>query len=135
MRINRPEQFRAQGFSEKLKRNATSAEKILLKHLRKENIKFQFQKYFFTMNKEKKCFIVDFYIQYYGHKLAIEVDGGYHLSAKQKSYDTYREDWLRKKRKCEFMRFTNEEVFNNVDCVIKKILDKRLSFIPSSPNR
>jgi very-short-patch-repair endonuclease len=50
----------------------------------------------------------------------VEVDGGYHLNSEQKEYDIGRsaelENW-----ELKIIRFTNIEIFANVDEVVRKI--------------
>lgn len=121
--------YRGAFYAKQLKEKATIAETILLQELNKHKLKFQFQKYFYT---ENRCFIVDFFITYYTKRLVIEIDGKYHNTEKQKAYDEFRQNFLINERKCEVWRFTNEEVISDVKSIVKKILDKRQSFIPDN---
>jgi leucyl-tRNA synthetase len=63
-------------------------------------------------------------------QVIIEVDGGIHLTAEQKERDEQRTNLLNLFG-FEVIRFTNEEVLQNVDLVAKKIKDY-LDTIPSS---
>ena len=54
------------------------------------------------------------------HKLIIEVDGKYHQEAEQVIKDAQRTQYLEQKG-YTVIRFTNEEVFNHLEDVIKKI--------------
>lgn len=63
-------------------------------------------------------FIFDFYC--HAHKLVIEVDGGIHN--KQKEYDARRDEWLRLTGH-KVLRFTNEEILNNIEDVLNKIAE------------
>lgn len=54
--------------------------------------------------------IVDFYFPEV--RLAIEVDGGYHRSTVQRSWDLFKESGLRSAR-VSLLRLTNEEVFGD----------------------
>jgi len=56
-------------------------------------------------------------------KLIIEIDGGYYEEEEQKKFDASRQNWLAENG-FEMIRFTNEEVENNLDEVVKKITDK-----------
>ena len=53
-------------------------------------------------------------------KLIIEVDGGYHDDEQQKIFDAARQNWLAENG-FEMIRFTNEEVKNNLKEVLKTI--------------
>ncbi|HPE77265.1 MAG TPA: endonuclease domain-containing protein [Draconibacterium sp.] len=78
-------------------------------------------------------FIADFYC--HPIKLVIEVDGGIHKSKDQKEYDIGRTAELNY-REIEVIRFTNEEIENKINEVIKEIEKsciKRQSVLPQSP--
>ena len=64
-------------------------------------------------------FIADFYC----HKIAlvIEVDGGVHLNQDQKERDEGR-DYFMKELGLKVLRFTNDEIFNDLDEVVNKIM-------------
>lgn len=53
-------------------------------------------------------YIADFYA--YSHKLAIEVDGGYHRRDEQRDYDARRDEALKNERGVRVLRITNEEL-------------------------
>lgn len=55
--------------------------------------------------------------------LIIEVDGGYHLNEEQKKLDDARTTYL-KELGFEVIRFTNEEVMNNIDAVVRQLKEK-----------
>ena len=61
-------------------------------------------------------FILDFYC--HAHRLIIEIDGGIHQQ--QKDYDESRTEWLTQ-RDFKVIRFTNEEVLNDIETVLRKI--------------
>ncbi len=63
-------------------------------------------------------FILDFYC--HEKKLAIEIDGGYHLDEAQQEYDALRTEYLRELGVRE-IRFTNEDVLRKMDEVLAKI--------------
>lgn len=107
-------------FKKELKRFATPAEKHFKKCLVKYKIKHKFQKAFLCDTFQ--C-IVDFFIGTAGINICVEIDGGYHTSEYQKRKDEYRSDWLRRYRGCKIIRFTNEDVFENVEYCIYLIAD------------
>ena len=53
-------------------------------------------------------------------KLIVELDGGYHQLEQQQISDEQRTEWL-ESRGFRVIRFTNEELFNNVDRVLDTI--------------
>ena len=53
-------------------------------------------------------------------KLVIEIDGGYHTSQQQQEADVLRTQWLNGYG-FKVVRFTNEEVINTTETVIKRI--------------
>jgi very-short-patch-repair endonuclease len=63
-------------------------------------------------------FIVDFYCP--EAKLIIEIDGDSH--ADQVDYDQARTEWL-ESQGCHVIRFTNQEVKENISAVIENILE------------
>jgi len=78
-------------------------------------------------------FIADFYC--HPLKLVIEVDGGIHKTSDQKEYDIGRTGELNY-WDIEVIRFTNEQIENNINQVIKQIEQtciKRQSELPQSP--
>ena len=99
----------------RLRNNATTAEKILWTYLRKRqvaDIRFLRQ---FSINK----FVLDFYAPKL--RLAIELDGSIHFdTAEIIEYDKQRQSYI-EKLGIIFLRFNNEEVFNNCDSVVEKI--------------
>jgi very-short-patch-repair endonuclease len=100
-----------------LRRDMTLAENILWEKLRDRNIfktKFRRQHPIFK-------FIVDFYC--HEHKLVVEVDGEIHLNKERHEYDLGRTAELNR-FEITVLRFSNNEVQNNIDFVIKSILEK-----------
>lgn len=78
-------QKRLEGYKKALIRNKTEAEKVLQKELRARKIRFSFQKKYY--NESFAC-ILDFFIKSGDKaKVAVELDGGYHLSDEQKRKD------------------------------------------------
>ena len=106
----------SQSFSnaQKLRENMTKAEKLLwdkLKNNQFHGLKFRRQH---PVNK----YIADFYC----HKLEliIEIDGEYHNTKTQKVYDDLRTQDL-SFQDIKVMRFTNDEVENEMNKVLKSI--------------
>ncbi|MES2590637.1 MAG: endonuclease domain-containing protein [Bacteroidota bacterium] len=95
--------------------DSTLAEKKLWEVLRNkkiENCKFRRQHPIST-------FIADFYC--HKKKLIIEVDGGYHNNKDQREKDEARTQTF-KEYNITVIRFTNDEVENNIQSVIEKII-------------
>ena len=63
-------------------------------------------------------FVVDFACL--AKSLVIEIDGGYHMNSEQHKEDEKRTEWL-EKQGFTIIRFTNDEVLNNIDDVIRTI--------------
>ncbi len=105
-----------------LRRNQTPAEAHLWGYLR--NRKFHGVKFLrqhaivFSYGGPVHYFIADFCCHEF--KLIIEIDGGIHEM--QKEYDEMRECTL-KEMGFSILRFSNEEVLNETDIVLQKILD------------
>lgn len=96
-----------------LKRNATPSELVmkgllmLLRSQKKIPKRVMFQKGLIAGNGY--C-IVDFYLPC--NQLCIEVDGGYHFTEKQKSYDSWKNNYIINERKMRVFRITDAEVFD-----------------------
>jgi very-short-patch-repair endonuclease len=110
-------QIKGLKYSRGMKRKPTKAEKHLADALEINGIAFKQQAFFFT---ESKLYIPDFRIPTRKYRLIVEVDGASHK--KQKEYDDARTQWLFENRNCRVIRFSNEQVLNNVSEVIKVIL-------------
>jgi len=98
-----------------LRRKMTKAEIVLWEELKTKklnNLKFRRQ-------HPIHHFIADFYC----HELSliIEIDGGYHNNKEQREYDIQREKLL-KFQDVRIIRFTNEEVLNNIEKIKQQIL-------------
>ena len=63
-------------------------------------------------------YIVDFICL--KQRLIIEIDGGYHNDIVQQQEDRIRQNWL-ESMDYKVIRFTNEEVFYNIETVISTI--------------
>ena len=98
----------------------TEAENTLWQQLRRHNLNgFKFRR---QHNIER--FIVDFYCA--KAKLVIEVDGPIHQYKAEE--DAVRQEYL-ESHNLKVLRFSNEDILNNVDEVIKQILP----FLTSPP--
>ena len=100
-------------FAAQLRANMTEPEKRLWEYLRTKPQGFKFRRQHPFGN-----YILDFYC--HKAKLSIEVDGKSHDSAEQKEHDNIRTSFIREMRVRE-MRFTNDEVNNELDDVIERI--------------
>lgn len=94
-----------------LRHNMTLAEKFLWTRLNKSQLGVRFK-----AQHPIDIFIVDFYC--FKYKLIIEVDGKIHLS--QKEYDEGRTAEL-ERLDLKVIRFSNEEVLNDIESVVEKI--------------
>jgi very-short-patch-repair endonuclease len=94
-----------------LRKDMTPAEKVLWERLNKSQLGVRFK-----AQQPIDIFIADFYCHKY--KLVIEVDGEIHLS--QKEYDENRTAEL-ERLDLTIVRFTNDEVVNDIEVVIEKI--------------
>jgi len=97
-----------------LRKNMTLAELILWKKLKdKKLFKVKFRR-----QHPVDIFIVDFYC--HEIKLVIEIDGEIHLDDAIKNYDLGRTAEL-EKFGLKVVRFSNDQIFFNIDTVINKI--------------
>lgn len=95
------------------RKNPTEAEAILWENLRASKLDYKFRRQHPIEN-----YIVDFVCL--DVWLIIEIDGGYHNSTEQKQADKIRDNYL-KEIGFTTLRFTNEEVINNVEQTLGKI--------------
>ncbi len=112
-----------------LRKNMTGAEKILWEQLRgKKLLGLRFRP-----QHPIDIFIADFYC--HPLKLVVEVDGGIHKNKGQQDYDVGREGEL-ENWGIDVIRFTNDEIENNITEVIKEIeqiCKERQSELPPGP--
>ena len=92
---------------------ATEAERLLWHYLKEKKIGYKFRRQHIVGE-----YITDFINL--KHKLIIEVDGKYHQEVEQVKKDAQRTQYLEQKG-YTVIRFTNEEIFNHMEDVIKKI--------------
>ncbi|MGM0934487.1 MAG: endonuclease domain-containing protein [Bacteroidota bacterium] len=99
--------------AQRLRANMTADEKLLWEGLKQNQLGYKFRRQH-PIHK----FIVDFYCHELG--LVIEVDGEYHQNQEQIKLDSEREKLL-EFQDLTILRFTNKEVSNNIEEVIKTI--------------
>ena len=99
--------------AKELRRNMTPAEKLLWAKLRTNRLNV----HHFRRQESIDGFVVDFYCHSVG--LVIEIDGPIHQQ--QKDYDLERTRIL-KEHGLHLIRFQNQEVMNELDTTLQKIL-------------
>lgn len=97
-----------------LRQQQTLAEKIIWEHVRNRRL----LGYKFRRQYSVDQYIIDFYCPEL--KLAIEVDGSFHDSEEQKSYDKIRQQRI-ENYGIKFIRIKNEELMSNPDMAFDKI--------------
>lgn len=100
-------------FARENRRNATLAEQLLWDELRNRRTGRLYLRQHIIGD-----YIVDFLCRDDG--LIIEVDGGYHNEIQQKEDDEIRTQWL-EAQGYTVIRFTNEEILNELDRVLEEI--------------
>ena len=100
-------------FAKENRKEATTYEDILWQELRKNQLGVRFRR-----QHSIGDYIADFVCL--PLKLIIEVDGGYHNEQEQAEADRLRAHWLQN-RGYHVLRFTNEEVANNIENVLSII--------------
>lgn len=95
-------------FQEHLIKQPTETEALLIQKLLRLGFDFDFQK---PVVRDTNLYFIDFYFPV--ANLAVEIDGGYHFTEKQRKNDGRRMKEIRKVLKCKFLRFTNDDVNNN----------------------
>ncbi|WP_281297624.1 leucine--tRNA ligase [Flavobacterium limnophilum] len=99
------------------RKNQTEAEDVLWQEVRNSNLGYKIRRQHYIGN-----FIVDFVSL--DKKLIIEVDGGYHETKEQIELDEQRTLELEQKHLYKVIRFTNEEVLNDIKSVLSKIKEE-----------
>lgn len=103
----------------KLRKAQTSAEKLFWEEVRNNKLGTKIVRQHpikYYDGKNKRIFIADFCCKL--KKIVIELDGGVHEN--QKEYDQAR-TYIINILGYKVIRFTNEEIFNHLDYVLKKI--------------
>ncbi len=98
-------------FSRQLRKNSTFGEVLLWKEIKGRKLGYQFMR-----QKPILDYIVDFYCS--PLKLAIEIDGISHDAIVEKDFERQKKI---EKLGISFLRFTEKEVRNNLDGVLRKI--------------
>lgn len=96
------------------RKEATEAESLLWKFLRNKNLGEKFRR-----QHPVGCYIPDFVCL--GKRVIIEVDGGYHDTHEQTEFDDNRTFELEQKYLFKVIRFTNQEVFKDIETVLTRI--------------
>jgi very-short-patch-repair endonuclease len=112
--------------AKELRKNQTKTEKVLWAALRNH----RFSDYKFRRQHSVKWFIADFYC--HKVKLIIEVDGGIHNITSQSEYDESRAAEL-ETLGIQVIRFSNEEILNNLEYVLQQIQTTILRSSSPSP--
>ena len=111
--------------SRELRKNQTEAEKVFWNALKnKDYFGYKFLRQhplYYQFYGRNRFFIADFYCSKL--HLVVEIDGGVH--EKQAGYDKIRTEILGTQRNLKVLRFSNNEVLNN----IAQVLNKLKSFI------
>jgi len=111
--------------AKELRGKMTETEKLLWKKLSKNQLGCKFRR-----QHPISYYIADFYC--HEHKLIIEVDGNIHLGNNQKFLDSERTRDLQELG-LTIIRFTNNQVINQIDFVIESINYELTSKAPKSP--
>lgn len=99
---------------QQLRKNMTKAEIMLWDKIRDRQLEgYRFRRQYSIAN-----FVVDFYCPQF--KLAIEIDGDSHFQKGIIEYDQARQKFI-EAAGIKFLRFTNEDVYSNLDGVLEKI--------------
>lgn len=91
----------------------TEAEELLWNYLKAKSLGVSFKRQHIIGG-----YIVDFACL--SSKQIVELDGGYHQVSHQQVSDALRQEWL-EGRGYRVVRFTNEELFNNISNVLQTI--------------
>jgi len=101
-----------------LRRNSPKAEKLIWLYIRKKQICGER----FLRQYSVDHFVIDFYCPHL--KLAVEADGPSHFSSIEAiKYDEKRQKYL-ESFGITFLRFTNEEIYQDLESVIDRIEDR-----------
>jgi len=99
--------------AEELRNNPTEAEQLLWHYLRQNELGIKFRR-----QHPASIYVLDFYA--HSIRLAIEIDGSIHDLEDVKRNDTERQQHL-ESLGIKFLRYSNEDVFKNLDKVIDTI--------------
>jgi very-short-patch-repair endonuclease len=104
----------------RLRRNSSDAEQLIWSNLRNRNL----QNLKFRRQQPLGNFIVDFVC--FEKRVVVELDGSQHAGSKK---DLLRDRWFNR-QDFRVLRFWNNEVFENLDGVLERILEVCLSGHP-----
>lgn len=108
-------------YRERLVRRATPSELAFKAAIEALGWKYTFQSVACAPNRTT-LFFPDFRLwPKSGKRLFVEIDGGYHND--RADYDARRTKWLEEHKHAEVVRFTNEEVLNDIRGVIAKLAE------------
>ena len=111
-------------FAKSLRKNLTPTEKSLWYNLRLKSLGHKFRRQAVIGD-----YIVDFVC--YERKLVVEIDGGQHNS---NSNDKIRDAWLQSQG-FKVLRFWNNEVLQNKNAVLEKIISHLNPPLPNPPHQ
>ena len=101
-------------FRRQLRNNLTPAEATLWRYLKNKQLDGRRFRRQFSIDK----YVLDFYCPV--EKLAVELDGEHHYSEEGLAYDSARDQFLYHLG-IRIIRFENEEVFEDIEGVLKRI--------------
>jgi very-short-patch-repair endonuclease len=101
-----------------LRNNSTKAEVLLWLEIKNKKLGVRFLRQYSV-----GTYVVDFYSPEI--KLAVEVDGVTHISPEEKEYDRFRQEEIGKNG-ITFIRFSNNDVYENISNVVEKLKEKIL---------
>ncbi len=107
-------------FARKLRRNSSDVEQLLWSNLRNKNL----QNLKFRRQQPIGNFIADFVC--FEKRVVVELDGSQHAGSKK---DLLRDKWFNQ-HGFQVLRFWNNEVFENLDGVLEKIMEVCVSGHP-----
>ena len=114
-------------WSRENRKQSTEAETLLWEELRNNKIGFKVRRQHCIDN-----FIIDF--AFLNEKVLIEIDGSYHDELEQEKYDVARTEYLTELG-YKLIRFTNEEIVNDINAVVEKIKEVLKNTSPLSLGR
>jgi lipopolysaccharide/colanic/teichoic acid biosynthesis glycosyltransferase/very-short-patch-repair endonuclease len=107
-----------------LRESATQTEQILWARIRNKQLGVKFRR-----QHPLKDYVLDFYC--HQRRLAIELDGEYHSDAMQQKYDQSRDQDLLE-LDIKTIRFSNDQILNNLDTVLEAIKSELAGRVPPS---
>jgi very-short-patch-repair endonuclease len=108
-------------FAKKNKQYSTDAERLIWQYIRGNGLGVKFNRQYIISD-----YIVDFVCL--ERKLIVEIDGGYHSEYEQIQKDEHRTEHLNKLG-FKVVRYTNEEVFEDIERVLLNIKEELLKIV------